>query len=189
VTPLVVGLLLLLGVHSVAFNEGWRDRIAAHIGKGSWVGLHSLVSLLGFLLAVRGFGLARQSTSQLYSPPMWLHHVTFVLMMAVFPLLLAAFLPGRIRSMARHPVSLAIALWAVAHLLSNGSLADAVLFGSFLVWSMADLISMGFRARRAIPQAAISRWNDLAAVGIGLGIYAALLLGLHRGLFGVSPLG
>ena len=35
---------------------------------------------------------------------------------------------------------LATKVWALAHLLANGSLADVVLFGSFLAWAVAESV-------------------------------------------------
>jgi uncharacterized membrane protein len=36
----------------------------------------------------------------------------------------------------------AVKLWAVAHLLANGTLADVLLFGGFLAWAVADRIAV-----------------------------------------------
>jgi uncharacterized membrane protein len=52
-------------------------------------------------------------------------------MLFVFPLFLAANLPGRIKTAAKHPLLAAEKIWAFAHLLLNGTLADVLLFGSF----------------------------------------------------------
>jgi uncharacterized membrane protein len=65
----------------------------------------------------------------LYTPPTWLRHVAFLLMLPVFPLLFAANLPGRIRTATKHPMLAAVKFWALAHLLANGRLADVRLFG------------------------------------------------------------
>ena len=78
----------------------------------------------------------------LYTPPTALRHVALLLMLPVFPLLVAAYVPGRIKTMAKHPMLLATKLWALAHLLANGTLADVLLFGGFLVWAVADRISV-----------------------------------------------
>jgi uncharacterized membrane protein len=107
----------------------------------------------------------------------------------VFPLLLAAYLQGRIQAATRHPMLLAIMLWALAHLLANGSLIDLVLFGAFLAWAAADRIALRRRPLRAIPVAAVSRWNDAIALAGGLALYAGFLFGLHRALIGVPLLG
>ena len=188
---LIAGLVLFLGVHSIAMvSPSFRARAIQRVGEGAWKGLYALISLVGFVLICYGFGLARQAPVVLYSPPTWLRHVTFLIMLPVFPLVLAAYLPGRIKAAAKHPMLAAVKFWAFAHLLANGSLADVLLFGGFLAWAVADRISV---KRRSIPQvlrAAPPRpWNDAIAVVLGLAIYALLIGWAHVRLFGVSPLG
>ena len=187
---LIAGLILFLGVHSVSIvNSSWRDRVAANIGEKTWQGIYSLVAVAGFLLIIWGYGLARQEAVYLYFPPIWLRHVAMLLLVFVFPLLLAAYLPGRIKAVTKHPMLAATKLWAFAHLLANGTLADVVLFGSFLVWAVADRISMKRREERPVPGAPPSKWNDVIAVAVGLVLYVAFVRWLHALLFGVSPVG
>jgi uncharacterized membrane protein len=101
---LIIGLVLFLGIHSISiFAPGLRERLRSRMGDGPWKGVYSLVSLLGFVLIIYGFGLARQSPVALYTPPAWMHHLTALLMLPVFPLLIAAYLPGRIKTATKHP--------------------------------------------------------------------------------------
>ena len=187
---LIVGLVLFLGVHSVVIvAPTLRARTIQALGEGAWKGLYALVSLVGFVLICYGFGLARQAPVILYSPPTWLRYVALILMLPVFPLLIATYLPGRIKTAAKHPMLAAVKFWAFAHLLSNGMLADVLLFGGFLAWAVADRISL---KRRSTPQvvrtAPPGPWNDAIAVVLGLAIYALLIGSGHARLFGVSPL-
>lgn len=187
---LVAGLVLFFAAHSVSIiNSSWRDRVAGRIGEGPWKGIYSLISIAGLVLIVWGYGLARQDPVILYVPPHWLGHVALLLMVFVFPLLLAAYLPGRIKAATQHPMLAATKIWAFAHLLVNGSLADVLLFGSFLVWAVADRISMKHRVQRPIPGAPPSKANDAIAVIMGLGLYVVFVFWLHDKLFGVSPIG
>ena len=187
---LLLGLVIFFGAHSVSIiNDPWRNRMAARMGEWPWKGLYALVSIAGFVLIVWGYGLARQDPVVLYTPPAWLHPVAMVLLIPVFPLLLAAYLPGRIQTAARHPMLAAIKLWAVAHLLANGMLADVFLFGAFLVWAVLDRISLKHRTQRAIPSLPHARVNDIIAVVSGLALYAAFVLWLHGGLIGVPLVG
>lgn len=182
----LLGLLLFFGVHSLSIvNDPWRNRMAASMGEWTWKGVYALVSIAGFVLIVWGYGLARQDPVVLYTPPTWLHSVAMVLLIPVFPLLLAAYLPGRIQAAAQHPMLAATQLWAIAHLLANGMLADVLLFGTFLVWAVLDRISMKRRTQRTIPSLPLSRANDLIAVVGGLGLYAAFVLWLHGWLIGI----
>ncbi|RZL96439.1 MAG: NnrU family protein [Variovorax sp.] len=186
---LVVGLILFLGVHSVSIlAPAWRDAQVERRGERVWKGAYALVSLAGLVLLIHGYGVARQAPVVLYTPPPALQHVALLLMLPVFPLLFAAYLPGRIQRAARNPMLLAVALWAMAHLLANGTLADVLLFGAFLVWAVADWISVKGRAvPRSVPGAPPGALNDIAALAGGLVVYVGFLFWAHIWLTGVSP--
>jgi uncharacterized membrane protein len=185
-TLLLIGLLLFLGVHSVSIvAPRWRDAMAGRIGEQPWKGVYTLIAVVGFVLIVKGYAAARLDPTVLYAPAPWLRHVAFALLLPVFPLLLATYLPGRIKRAAKHPTLLATKLWALAHLLANGMLADVVLFGAFLAWAVADRISLTRRPARAVPALPGSRANDAIVIVGGLAIYAAFALWLHPLLIGV----
>lgn len=186
---LIAGLVLLLGMHSIAIvAPRLRAAAFARLGEAGWKSLYAVVSLIGFALVIYGFGLARRAPMVLYAPPFWLRYVTLVLMLPVFPLLLAAYLPGRIRATVKHPMLTAVKLWAFAHLLANGTLNDVVLFGAFLLWAGLDRMSLKRRAPQQIRTAPEGRHNDAIAVIAGLAIYALFLSRLHLWLIGVAPL-
>lgn len=189
-TQLIVGLLIFLGIHSISIvAPAARDTLAARLGEWGWKGVYSLISLVGFVIALQGYSLARFEPVFVYQPPAALRHVAALLMLPVFTLLLAAYLPGKIKEKTRHPMLVAVKLWAVAHLLANGMLADVVLFGSLLIWAVFDRISLKRRVARANPAAPKTALNDLVAVVAGLGLYAAFVMGWHARLFGVAPFG
>jgi uncharacterized membrane protein len=188
-TYLILGLVLFLGVHSIAIvAPAWRDRTVARLGEGPWKGAYSLISIASFVLLIWGYGIARQHPVVLYTPPLWMRHLTALLMVPVFPLALAAYFPGRIKAALKHPLLAAVKFWALAHLLANGMLADLLLFGGFLAWAVADRISLKRRTQRAIPAAPPSRLNDAIAVIAGLALYALFVFWLHTRLIGVSPM-
>jgi uncharacterized membrane protein len=185
-TILILGLVIFLGIHSISIvAPGVRDRWAAAMGANAWRAVYSLISLAGFVLLVHGYGLARQSPTVIYSPPLWLRHVALLLMLPVFPLLFAAYLPGRIKSALKHPMLVAIKTWALAHLLANGMLADVLLFGGFLAWAVLDRISLKRRVARPVAGAPPSPWNDAIAIVGGLAVYVITVYWLHRVLIGV----
>lgn len=185
---LIVGLILFLGVHSLSIvNASWRQSAVARYGETTWLGFFALVSVVGLALIAWGYGLARQDPVVLYIPPHWLRHVSLLLLVFVFPLILAAYLPGRIQRATKHPMLVAVKLWAVAHLLANGMLADVLLFGGFLAWAVADRISLKRREVGPPPSAPPSKWNDLIAVVAGLGLYLVFMFGGHLWLIGVAP--
>lgn len=186
---LILGLVLFLGVHSVSIvAPTWRDAQAMRMGEMPWKGIYTLISIVGFVALIIGFGIARLSPIVLYNPPTWARHVTALLMVPVFPLLLAAYLPGRIKATLKHPMLVSVKLWAFAHLLSNGTLADVLLFGGFLIWAVADRISVKRRRPRLVPSAPARPINDIIAIVGGLALYAVFVMGLHLRLIGVSPI-
>lgn len=187
---LIAGLLVFFAVHSISIvAPDWRNRVAAQIGQWPWKGLYSLLSIAGFVLIVVGYAQARGTPEVLYSLPGWTRHLAALLMLPVFILLLAAYLPGRIKAAVGHPMLLATVLWAVAHLLTTVTVTRALLFGSFLVWALLAWVSARRRVARAIPGAPASRWNDAIAIIVGLGAYLGFALWLHLRLIGLAPFG
>src|SRR5512138_3391938 len=188
-TTLVIGLVMFLGVHSVAIvaPQG-RDALAAKLGERAWKALYSVLSIVGFVLLVWGYGQARQNPVIVYTPPVELRWVTAILMLPVFPLLLAPYFPGRIRDALKHPMLAGVKLWAFAHLLSNGMLADLLLFGGFLAWAVMDRISFKRRPQRLLKTAPRSKLNDIVVLVLGLVLYFAFMDGLRARLIGVSPM-
>lgn len=183
---LLAGVVVFFGVHSVSIvAPAWRDATVARLGVAAWRGLYSVVAAIGVVLLVAGYGRARGEVGILYAPPFWLRYVAIIGMVAVFPMLLAAYFPGRIRTALKHPMLIAIKLWAALHLLANGSLADVLLFGSFLAWAVADRISLKRRAPRAAPMLPESALNDVLIIVIGVGLYAAFVLAVHQWITGV----
>jgi uncharacterized membrane protein len=186
---LIAGLVVFLGMHSIAiFAPEMRARVRERLGEGPWKAGYAVVSLIGFVMVVYGFGLARQSPVVLYTPPHWMRHVTFLFMLPVFPLILAAYLPGRIKAATKHPMLAAVKFWAFGHLLANGTLADVLLFGGFLAWAVMDRISLK-RRPQTMRTAPPGRLNDVVAVVLGLALYVFFIGWAHLRLFGVSPLG
>lgn len=188
---LVLGLVVFLGRHSTRIvSESGREKAIARIGEGPWKGGYSLISAIGFVLVVWGFARERFQAPQLWTPPPGARHTTMLLMLAAL-ILLASYLFKRshITAAVHHPMLWSVLSWSLAHLIANGSAADLVLFGAFLVWSVADLASAYARDRR---NGVIYPAPDLAAtagaLAIGLVAYGLLLGGLHLWLFGVSPL-
>ena len=137
---LILGLALFLGAHSLRIvADGWRATRIGKMGPKPWKGVVSVVSIIGFVLIIWGYGIARQTPVVLYTPPAWARHVAALLTLPAFILLVAAYVPGtRIKRAIGHPMVAGVKLWAFAHLLANGTLADVVLFGAFLAWAVCQ---------------------------------------------------
>jgi len=189
---LILGLVLFLGMHSArVFAEGARTRFVAQRGANAWKGLYSVVSLVGFVLLMQGYGLARQQPVVLWVPPTGMRHAASLLTLIAFVLLAAAYVPrNAIKARLRHPMVLSVKLWAFAHLLSNGNLADVLLFGGFLLWAV-----LSFRAARGRDRAAGTVYPAGAAAGtvgavvVGLAAWAVFAFWAHGALIGVRPFG
>jgi uncharacterized membrane protein len=188
---LVAGLIVFLGVHSVRIvADDWRTRQIARIGEVPWKAIYALVSFVGLALVVWGYDATRTAPVDLWHPPVWTRHLASLITLASFILVAAAYIPRtRIKAAVGHPMVLGVKLWAVAHLLANGRLADIVLFGAFLVWAVLDYAAARRRDRAAgrtyPPAPGIAR--DAAAIVIGIGVWAAFAMHLHALLIGVRP--
>ncbi|MDH3612614.1 MAG: NnrU family protein [Gammaproteobacteria bacterium] len=184
---LLLGIALFFGIHSASIvTLPLRDKMVAKSENG-WKAIYAVVSLIGIVLMVRGYADLRQTPTLLYVPPVWLRHVAALLMLPVFAFFIAPYFPGRIKSALKHPQLIAVKIWAVAHLLVNGTLADVLLFGSFLLWAVADRISLKNRVARPLAGAPESKSNDVILIVVGLALYAAFVFWLHEVLFGIRP--
>lgn len=188
---LVLGIIIFLGMHLVrVVAPGFRAGIIESRGKGTWMGLYTIVSLVGLCLIIYGFGQARGETGMLYDPPIFLRHIALLLMLVAFIVLAAGFLPaGRIAVALKHPQVLSIKIWALAHLLANGETSSVLLFGSFLAWAVILRISLKRRERageKVLPVFRSTR-NDVLAVLIGLVAFVLFVWKLHELLIGVQP--
>jgi uncharacterized membrane protein len=190
---LLLGLVLFLGVHSVrVFAEGWRTAAMAKYGEGVFKGAYSLVSVAGFLLIVWGYGMARTSPVVLWTPPMATQHVAALLTLVAFVFLAATYVPrNAIRARLRHPMVLGVKVWALAHLLANGTLADVLLFGGFLVWAVLSFRAARQRDRMAgvAERPATSAAGTAAAVLAGVAAWAFFAFWAHGAWIGVRPFG
>jgi uncharacterized membrane protein len=189
---LIVGLVIFLGAHSVRIFAGpWREAQIARLGEKGWKGIYSIVSAIGLVLIIWGYGIARRDPVLLWTPPVWAPHLAAPLTALAFILLPAAHSPGNhFKALLHHPMVFGVGLWALAHLLANGTLNAVILFGAFLVWAVVDY----FAARRrdldqgvVYPRGVLSK--DVMPVVAGLVVWVVFALVLHGWLIGVRPFG
>jgi len=189
-TALLIGLVLFLGVHSTRLvADGARTRFIEQRGERAWKGLYTLASFAGLGLIIWGYALARQQPVAVWAPPAWLRPLASLLMLASFVLLTAAFVPrNAIRGAVGHPMVLGVKVWAFAHLIANHTLADLLLFGSFLAWAVVVYRSLRARDRAAgrhPPPGTVSA--TAITVVVGAALWAGMAWWLHGWLFGVKP--
>lgn len=184
---LIFGLTIFLTTHSIRiFADGWRARTIARVGQNPWKGVYSLISIAGLVLLAWGYGQARPGSAVLYDPPTFMRHIAVLLMLISFVLLAAAYVPANcIKSAVGHPMVAGVQVWAFAHLLSTGRLADVVLFGAFLTWAFVDFIAAHKRDRAAgtVYPAGQAIHTALVVVA-GVGVWAAFVYRLHFWLIG-----
>lgn len=184
----LVGLVGFLGLHSARIAaEPWRQRAIAARGALVWRGGYSLASLAFFLLLLWGFARVQHQFPPLWVAPSGLRHAVALLMLPAFWLLAAAYVPhNHLKAALKHPMTLAVKLWALAHLLVNTSLPELLLFGGFLLWSV-----LLFRSARRRPATAVSPrlGATLLTLTVGTAAYAGFAFWLHGAWLGVRPFG
>ena len=184
---LIVGIIVLLGVHSITAFRDTRTVLINASGAMAYRGLHSLVSLIGLGLIIWGFQRYRaDGWVQIWTPPIWTAHITISLMWFAFVALACVNpAPSRIRGWLRFPMLVGVKIWALAHLLANGDLGGMLLFGSFLAWALFDRISLKRRGDLGAPRISAFTRADAIALLVGTVAYVAMML-LHPFLIGVS---
>ena len=187
---LIAGLVLFFSIHSSRiFADSWRTRCIQVKGENVWKGIYSLLSIVGLLLIIYGYGLSRADPVFLWTPPTWTRHLASLLVLFSFFLLAAAYVPGNhIKARLGHPMYAGIKIWAFSHLITNGRLGDTLLFGCFLVWAIVGFSSARRRDRLAgtVYMSGTAKGTVITFVAgfIAYGVFASYL---HRVLIGVPP--
>ena len=182
---LILGLLIFLGIHSVQiFASDWREAQIAARGENAWKGIYSIASLVGLVVLIYGYGVARETSDLIFIPPDWSRSALHVAMPVSLVLFVASQLPmGYLKKGFRHPMLWGIIIWSAFHLLANGDTASVLLFAAFLIWAVLDLISA---SRRPSGEAeAAKAWPDLIAMVIGFILTGIFVAFLHQWITGM----
>jgi uncharacterized membrane protein len=183
----IVGLVLFLGAHVFVSLRGGRDAVMAKVGRGPYLGLFSLVSIIGLVLI--GYGFARyraEGIIPVWYPPAWTRHIVVAAMWPASIAVVAAYIPGDIKRVLKHPMLVGVKLWAAAHLCANGDLGGIILFGAVLAWAVYDRISLKRRTDAGAPPIPVrGRRNDIIAIIVGTILYLALGFLFHPVVIGV----
>jgi uncharacterized membrane protein len=184
---MILGLVAFIGSHVFVTMRPQRAEVVKRVGEGAYKGLFSLVALVGIVLI--GWGFARYRSMgyiDIWSPPPWTRHVTLLLVWPAIVCVVAAYIPGDIKRVLKHPMLVGVKLWAVAHLISNGDLGSIILFVSILAWAVYDRITLKRRSDPgALPIPIGGRRNDFFAVAVGTVVYFALGFWFHPWVIGV----
>lgn len=202
--------------HMVPVRPPVRPWLVRHLGLRAYLTGYSLVSLA--LLVWLFAAVARAPFVAVLPPLIWVPLVVMPLVCALIVAGLSAANPlsfggmGRgpydperpgMLAVTRHPLLLAVTLWALAHLLANGDLAHVILFGLFAAFAWLGMAGIDARRRRTMG---VDEWQRLAGntsrlslralrhvrprvwqVAATAALYGALLV-LHGPVIGVSPL-
>jgi uncharacterized membrane protein len=187
----ILGIAVFLGAHVFVTMRTHRSALISGIGRGPYFGLFALVSVVGLVLI--GFGFAHYRAAgpiPLWYPPAWTHHIVEALMWPASILVVAAYIPGNIKRVLKHPMLVGVKTWAVAHLCANGDLGGIILFGAVLVWAVFDRITLKHRddaGAVSIPVGGAR--NDVIAIVVGTVVYLALGFVFHPIVIGVPAFG
>jgi len=187
----IVGLVLFLGPHVFVSRRSEREVLIKRIGRGPYLGLFGLISIIGLILI--GYGFARYRAEgfiPIWYPPVWARHIVVVLMWPASVAVVAAYIPGEIKRVLKHPMLVGVKLWAFAHLCANGDLGGIILFGSVLAWAVYDRITLKHRADAGAPPIPVGgRRNDMVALVVGTILYLALGFVFHPIVIGLPAFG
>ena len=186
---LVLGLLLFLGTHSMRIQgDALHDQLIESVGPARFKAIYALVSLLGFALLVYGFGIARDTPYVLWTPPPAMKHLAYLLTLIAMVLMAAVYVPrNAIKAKLHHPMVLSVKVWALSHVLVNGTLAHLVLFGSMLLWSV--LLFKASRARdkrNQVVYAPGNKGSTILTLEIGIAMWLVFVGWAHGWLVGVQ---
>jgi uncharacterized membrane protein len=188
---MILGLAVFLGGHGFVTLRPQRAAVIARVGEWPYMALFALVALLG--IGLIGYGFAHYRATgwiDVWSPPRWTRHVADVLVWPAVICIIAAYSPGHIKRVLKHPMLVGVKLWALAHLIANGDLGSIILFGSFLAWAVLDRIALKYRSDPATPPMPVGGFrNDFIAVVVGTLLYFALGLWFHPWVIGVPVFG
>lgn len=190
---LIVGLVAFFTIHLIPANPELRKGLVERLGEGTYKGIFAAASLAAFVVIVLGYGKMQHYLGSknpvLWEAPMWSKHLALALMLVSFICLAAAYIPSRIGAALKHPMLLAVKIWALAHLMANGDVASLILFSSFLAYAVYDRISLKRRGNLGRTAEGATAINDAVVVGVGLTLYLLMAFYGHPLLIGVPVVG
>lgn len=184
---LILGLVIFVANHVFTVFRGTRAALIARLGKRIYYPLYGVISLVGVAVIVWGFADYRSGEwVQIWSPPVFMHHITVGLMLIVCILLVATFIPSHIKARTKYPLLAAVVVWAFAHLLANGDLGGIVMFGTLFVWAVYARIAAEYRTDVVLPAVPKTWRGDMLTVIVGVGLYLALGFWFHPQVIGLT---
>lgn len=177
---LALGVVLTALMHLVAAMPSLKARIKALIGEKAYGPAFGIASLAGIAIIVMGW--RASAFVPVYDPPAWGWYANMALTLLAFICLGIFIFRGSLRQKLRFPMAFAAIFWSVGHLLANGDLASLILFGGFLAYAVAHIVTGTANGVRPTPE--VRAGHDLLSVMIGIALYGVMAQ-LHGALIGV----
>ncbi len=185
---LLAGLFLFIGVHAYASVRSRADGNMAQRFGIKYKGVFSLISLVGLILLIYGYGLAREDVAwnqPLWNAPEWTRHIIIAVMPFASIMLVAADAPaGYIKKYTKHPMVNGLKLWAASHLIYNGDWPSIALFGGFLFMGSLSRTMARIRKDEGMRREEVSIKGDIISVVVGIALYLAVFFIFHEMLIG-----
>ncbi len=177
----ITGILIFFGIHLVPFFPKVKNVLRSRVGENSYMGIFSLISLVGLLMIIFGY---ERDIHNLYSIHSHAYKYSQYVMFFSLTFLVAAYLPTYLKKITKHPMSIGIAIWALLHLAINPDTISVILFGAFLAYSVLDiLVSELKKQERKLSEAKIL--YDVLSVAVGV-LVTSLGYNYHEYLSGVA---
>lgn len=183
---LLIGVALWSAVHFVpSLGVAARTGLIARVGEQPYKGIFALSLVGAIVLMVVGW---RSSVSTVvYVGPAWGALATNVLVFVGLVLFVASGVATNIKRVLRHPQLTGVAVWAAAHLLSNGDLRSLVLFGGLGLWALVEMLAINRRDGAWVKPDAVPMTAELRPL-VGAVVVYVVLFFAHPWIAGVSPM-
>ena len=183
-TILIIGIFLFGGTHlfSVVLAP-MRNRLAAWAGEARYKGVYSIISVVGLGMMFWGYGLTRDNGEMFYMPAANARHMTMFLVLVGFIFMAAAYGKSYLKYWLQNPFSVGVCLWSIGHLIANGKIAVVLIYLTFLVVAVLDIVNNMVRGNRPIFEPTAK--SDFVAVLAGLAVYVLMLFVFHPYVLGV----
>ncbi len=178
---LILGIIIFFSIHLVPILP-IKNILINRLGENKYKGLFSLIALVGLLIIIYGF--SRADFYPIWDPLPYSKEIALALMPISMILLAAANIQTNIKRFIKHPMLIAVLIWSFVHLIANGDLRSIMLFGSFGVYALIDIIfSKKVLTTNIAANYILSK--DIMVIIIGLVVYFIVVY-LHQFIAGVT---
>jgi len=178
---LILGITIFFSIHLIPIFP-LKKFLINRLGENKYKGLFSLIALIGILIIIYGFSSA--DYYPIWDPLPYSKGLALTLMPISIVLLVGANIQTNIKRLTKHPMLIGILIWSFVHLLSNGDLRSIILFVSFGVYALIDII-FSKKVLTTNNTANYTLTKDIIVVIIGLLVYAIIVY-FHQYIAGVA---